>query len=70
MSRADRVLSGLRTVVAEERVSTLDSSLTVLRGTTQAKLANHETRLTRIETIIESARPNGSALRVARRTSR
>jgi len=55
MSRADRVLSGLRTVLVEERVSTLDSNLTVLRGTTQAKLANHETRLTRIETIIESA---------------
>ena len=66
MSLADRILSGLRTVVLiEERVSRLDSTLTGLRRTTQAKLANHETRLTRIETIIEIARPDGSTLRVA-----
>lgn len=66
MSLADRILSGLKTVVLiEERVSTLDSSLATLRDTTQAKLANHETRLTRIETIIEIARPDGSTLRIA-----
>lgn len=66
MSLADRILSGLKTVVLiEERVSRLDSSLTTLRDTTQAKLANHETRLTRIETIIEIARPDGSTLRIA-----
>ena len=66
MSLADRVLSGLSTVVLiKGRVSRLDSSLTALRRTTRAKLANHETRLTRIETIIEIVRPDGSTLRVA-----
>ena len=66
MSLADRVLSVLRTVVLiEERVLRLDSSLTALRRTTEAKLANHETRLTRIETIIVIVRPDGSTLRVA-----
>jgi predicted component of type VI protein secretion system len=65
MSLADRILSGLKTVVLiEERVLKLDSSLMTLRDTTQAKLANHETRLTRIETMIEIARPDGSTLRI------
>jgi predicted component of type VI protein secretion system len=66
MSLADRVVAGLRTMVLiDERVSRLDSSLTTLRDTMQAKIADHETRLTRIETIIEIARPDGSTLRVA-----
>jgi predicted component of type VI protein secretion system len=66
MSLADRIISGLRTVVLiEERVSRLDSSLTTLTDTVQGKLANHETRLTRIETMIEIARPDGSTLRIA-----
>ncbi len=66
MSLADRILSGLRTMVLiDERVSRLDSSLTTLRDTIQAKIADHETRLTRIETMIEIARPDGSTLRVA-----
>lgn len=66
MSLADRVLSGLKTVVLiEERVSRLDSGVQALKDTAEAKLANHETRLTRIETIIEVARPDGSTLRLA-----
>jgi len=66
MSLADRILSGLKTVVLiEERVSTLASSLATLREATEAKLANHETRLTRIETLIEIARPDGAVLRIA-----
>jgi hypothetical protein len=40
-------------------VSRGDSSLTVLGDTTRAKRADNETRLTRIETIIEIARPDG-----------
>lgn len=52
-------------VLIDERVSRLDSSLATLADTTQAKIANHETRLTRIETMIEIARPDGSTLRVA-----
>jgi hypothetical protein len=34
-------------------------------GTAEAKLADHESRLTRIETIIEIAKPDGSTLRIA-----
>lgn len=66
MSLAERILSGLKTVVLiEERVSTLASSLTTLRDASEARLANHEARLTRIETMIEIARPDGSVLRIA-----
>ena len=66
MSLADRILSGLKTVVLiEERVSRLGSSVDALKGATETKLANHETRLTRIETLIEIARPDGSVLRIA-----
>jgi hypothetical protein len=55
MSLADRILSGLKTVVLiEERVSRLGSSVDALKDATETKLANHETRLTRIETLIES----------------
>lgn len=68
MSLADRILSGLRTVVLiEERVSRLSSNVDALKDATETKLANHETRLTRIETMIEIARPDGSVLRVAAR---
>lgn len=66
MSLGERILSGLKTVVpSEERVSALASSLATLRGATEAKLANHETRITRIETMIEIARPDGAVLRIA-----
>jgi hypothetical protein len=66
MSLADRILSGLKTVVLiEERVSRLGSSVDALKDATETKLANHETRLTRIETLIEIARPDGSVLRIA-----
>ena len=65
MSLADRILSGLKTVVLiEERVSRLGSSVDALKDTTETKFANHETRLTRIETLIEIARPDGSVLRI------
>jgi hypothetical protein len=66
MSLADRILSALKTVVLiEERVFRLSSSVDALKDATETKLANHETRLTRIETMIEIARPGGSVLRVA-----
>ena len=66
MNLANRILSGLRTVVLiEERVSRLDASVTTLSDTMQGKLANHESRLTRIETMIEIVRPDVSLLRIA-----
>jgi hypothetical protein len=66
MSVADRIFSGLKTVVLiEERVSRPGSSVDALKDATESKLANHETRLTRIETLIEIARPDGSGLRIA-----
>jgi hypothetical protein len=65
VSFTDRILSGLRTVVLiEERVTSLGAAVAALKGTAEAKLANHEARLTRIETIIEVARPDGHTLRI------
>jgi len=46
-------------------VSRLGSGIDALKEATETKLANHETRLTRIETLIEIARPDGSVLRIA-----
>ncbi len=66
MSFTDRILSGLKTVVLiEERVTSLSATIKELKGTAESKLANHEARLTRIETIIEIARPDGTTLRIA-----
>jgi hypothetical protein len=66
VSITDRILSGLKTVVLiEERVTTLSAAIKELKGTAEAKLADHESRLTRIETIIEIAKPDGSTLRIA-----
>lgn len=67
MSLADRILSGLKSVILiEEKVTTLAALTKDLKSAAEAKLADHETRLTRIETIIELARPDGSILRIAR----
>ena len=52
-------------VLIEEKTSALAGAVRDLRGATESKLANHETRLTRIETLIEIARPDGNVLRIA-----
>jgi len=66
VSFTDRILSGLKTVVLiEERVTSLSTTIKELKGNAETKLANHEARLTRIETIIEIARPDGTTLRIA-----
>ncbi len=66
MSFTDRILPGLKTVVLiEERVSSLAAAVKELKATAEAKLVNHESRLARIETIIEIARPDGNMLRIA-----
>jgi hypothetical protein len=66
MTFADRILTGLKTVVLiEERVTTLTTILRDLKTTAEGKLADHDRRLTRLETIVEIARPDGSTLRIA-----
>jgi hypothetical protein len=65
LSITDRILSGLKTVVLiEERVTILSATVKELKGAAEAKLADHESRLTRRETVIEIAKPDGSALRI------
>jgi hypothetical protein len=66
MSLADRVLTALKTVVLiDERVTTLTTTLRDLKAAAEAKLNDHERRLTRLETIVEIARPDGATLRIA-----
>jgi len=66
MSLADRILNGLRTVILiDERVTTLGHTVKDLKTASESKLADHERRLTRLETIIEIARPDGATLRIA-----
>jgi hypothetical protein len=66
VSFADRILAGLKTVVLiEERVTTLNHTVRDLKTIAGGKLADHERRLTRVETIIEIIRPDGSTLRIA-----
>jgi hypothetical protein len=66
MSFTERVLDGLKKVVLiEERISTLATTLHDLKSAAEHRLADHERRLTRLETIIEIARPDGTTLRIA-----
>jgi len=66
MSLGDRVLGGLKTIILiEERTKALDDVLKGLKTKVEAGMADHEKRLTRIETIIEIARPDGAVLRLA-----
>ena len=66
MSFSDRILSGLKTVVLiEERVTALSAAIKELKTAAEAKLADHESRLTRMETIIEIVKPDGGTLRIA-----
>jgi hypothetical protein len=66
MSLADRVLTSLRTVVLiDERVTILTTTLRDLKVAAEGRLNDHERRLTRLETIIEIARPDGATLRIA-----
>lgn len=66
MSLTDRVFSALRTIVLiDERTKLTDETLKALKAKAEAGLADHEKRLTRLETIIEIARPDGTILRIA-----
>jgi hypothetical protein len=67
MSFADRVLSGLKTIVLiEERTKLLDDALRSIKAKVETTVADHERRLTRLETIIEITRPDGGVLRISR----
>jgi hypothetical protein len=66
MTLSDRIVSGLKTMLLiQEQVGRLESSQKNLQDAFNTKIADHERRLTRIETIIEIARPDGAVLRFA-----
>jgi len=50
-----------RLAALSERVSNLTDGVKSLAG----KVENHNTRLVRLETIVEIARPDGAVLRIA-----
>ena len=67
MSFADRVLSGLKTIVLiEERTKLLDDALRSIKAKVETTVADHGRRLTRLETIVEITRPDGGVLRISR----
>lgn len=66
MSIGERILGGLKTIVLiEERTKVLDDMVKSLKSKVDTTLTDHEKRLTRLETIIEIARPDGTVLRTA-----
>jgi hypothetical protein len=65
MGFADRILSGLKTVVLiDEGVTSLAATIKDFKVLAESKLAYQDRRVTRRETIIEIARPDGATLRV------
>lgn len=65
MSIGDQLVSSIKTIVMmNERINTLTAELKDTKAFASARLADHESRLTRIETIIEIARPDGAVLRI------
>jgi predicted component of type VI protein secretion system len=66
MTLSDRIVAGLKTMLLiQEQVARLESSQRNLADALRTKIEDHEKRLTRMETIIEIARPDGSVLRFA-----
>lgn len=66
MSLGERILSGLKTIVLiEERTKAFDDALKGMKAKIESSVADHEKRLTRLETIVEITRPNGGVLRIA-----
>ena len=66
MTFGERLLGGLKTIVLiEERNKALDEAVRSLKTKVETTLADHEKRLTRLETIIEITRPDGGVLRIA-----
>ena len=68
MSFGEKILGGLKTIVLiEDKVQRLETIVGEVRRETVKAIADHDRRLTRLETIIEIARPDGATLRIARR---
>lgn len=66
MSFSDRIVSALKTMLLiQEQVTRLESSQRTLQNAVSAKMEDHDRRLTRLETIIEIAKPDGAVLRLA-----
>lgn len=66
MSLGDRIVNGMKTIfLIEEQTRQLGDALKEIRTKIDTGLADHEKRLTRLETIIEIARPDGAILRIA-----
>ena len=66
MNFSDRIVSGLKTMLLiQEQVARLEASQNDLQEAFRTKIEDHERRLTRVETIIEIARPDGTVLRLA-----
>lgn len=66
MSFGERLLGSLKTIVLlEERNKLIDEGLRSLKAKVETTLADHEKRLTRLETIVEITRPDGGVLRIA-----
>lgn len=71
MNFSDRIVSGLKTMLLiQEQVARLEASQKSLQEAFKTKIEDHERRLTRVETIIEIARPDGAVLRLAPQGSR
>jgi predicted component of type VI protein secretion system len=67
LSFGERLLGSLKTIVLlEERNKLLDEALRSLKAKVETTLADHEKRLTRLETIVEITRPDGGVLRITR----
>lgn len=70
MSFSDRIVAALKTMLLiQEQVTRLETSQRALQSVVSAKMEDHDRRLTRLETIIEIAKPDGAVLRLAPRAS-
>jgi predicted component of type VI protein secretion system len=65
MSFTERILNTVKTVILlEERLTKLTKNVDDLKSKSEQALSDHESRLTRLETIIELTRPDGTTLRL------
>ena len=65
MSFTERILNTVKTVILlEERLTKLTKNVDDLKSKSDQALSDHESRLTRLETIIELTRPDGTTLRL------
>jgi hypothetical protein len=70
MTLSDRIISGLKTMLLiQEQVTRLEASQQNLQEAFRTKIEDHDRRLTRIETIIEIAKPDGAVLRLTPQVS-